>query len=130
MEIIATNKLELIPLVLPFAYSFSYKKRGDDEAWFTPSGKAKIWFGGLQTQEIGNITKEEEKALHKEMKKAKADILWGGKYKGKLYTTCGNITLLPNVQDVLAKLVNEWCARYKTEDWTNACGNKYSEYIE
>ena len=117
MEIIATTKLDLKPLVLPFAYSFAFKKRGNEEAWFTPSGKAKIWFGGLKTEKVGNITPEEEKALHKEMKKAKADILWGGNYKDELYTTCGDITRLPDVQDVLTKLINEWDARHEWEEW-------------
>lgn len=118
MKIITTNELELVPLALPFAYSFvTTEKRGENIAWFTPSGKAKIWFGGLQQKPIGNITPEEEKALHKEMKTAKADILFTGMYKSKLYTTCGNITELPDAQDIITKLIKEWDSRYEWEEW-------------
>jgi len=118
IEIVATTKLKLKPLALPFAYSFTWKeKRGENIAWFTPSGKAKIWFGGLQTKAIGNITPEEEKALHKEMKTVKADILFDGHNQQKLYTTCGNITELPDASQILVKLIEEWDSRHEWEEW-------------
>ena len=118
MEVIATNKFNLEPFALPFAYSLVSKpKSTGEESWFTPSGKAKIWFGALHTQEVGNITEDERKELNKAMVEVKADVLWNGKDNKDLYTTCSKLTRLLNVNQVLTKLIHEWDSRKDWEEW-------------
>jgi hypothetical protein len=122
MKIITTNKFNLVPLALPFAYSFVWNcKRGEEIAWFTPSGKAKIWFGGIQIKDIGTITDETNKKIVKEMIKAKADVLWNKDnswLSEKRYTLASSgLAECLNINEVLEKLTNEWNNRHEYEDW-------------
>ena len=80
MEVITTQKLQLEPHKEEFEILFAWnKKRGvDNNHWFTPTGKCKIWIGGLSTQMIGHVSKDVYKTLIKKMKAAKTDVLaWG-----------------------------------------------------
>jgi hypothetical protein len=56
MEIVVKKEtiLDLVPLVLPFDYRFSFTKSSKgDETWFTSNDVAKVWAGMLDLETIG-----------------------------------------------------------------------------
>lgn len=122
MEIITTNKFDLEPLALPFGYSFVTRPNADRKtAWFTPSGKAKIWFGRLDIKTIGTVTDEDFKKFSKEMKKVKADVLWDTKkpwLSDKRYTFAdGKLVECSQMRGILIVLQTEWDNRQEFEGW-------------
>lgn len=123
MKLTATTPLDLIPLALPFEYSFArLKKRDGSKYWFTPSGKGKIWFGGLNTETVGKITDADYKELVIVMKSAKADALYNdtGHYTDlqKPYTiTSDGIVRVTNLNTILVAMNDEFEARRHYEGW-------------
>ena len=136
MELVARTetKLNLVPLVLPFAYRFSFKKKKGvtKDWWFTPSGEGKIWVGALHTETVGKITDAEYKALCKEMKKAKADALYNdrGYYKDaqRPYTfTNDGVVECVNLNSILVDMDNEYEARREYEEWESLCETPFGK---
>ncbi len=123
MEILAVTKLNLKPLALPYEYSFAWSRKKDrSKYWFTPSGKAKIWFGGLNIEVVGKITDKEYDSLVAEMKAKKVDALYNdtGHYTDvqNPYTiTNDGIVRVTNLNEILVLLGEEFEAKKEYEGW-------------
>jgi len=118
MKITTTTKtLDLTPDSTEFEYQFAWnKKRGvDKDYWFTPTGKCKIWIGGLHTNDVGKIDPEICKQLGKQLKKNKVDTFkWGSDYY-----TIGTDSILEilNMNQIMYKIQTEWDKRKYPEMW-------------
>ena len=117
MRVTTTQELDLTPLKTEFELSFAWtKKRGsNNDFWFTPSGKCKIWFGCISTSIVGNVSSEVYHELITQLKANKTDVfVWGNDY----YTTTGNnISRLHNMGVLLRSILVEWEGRKYIEFW-------------
>ncbi len=109
MKVTASTIIDLKVQIEEFEIQFAWnQKRGiDEDYWFTPSGKCKIWIGGLKTVRIGKIKSNIHNDLIAQMKKNKTEILSDG---SKFYTTTGGnaISEIQNAYIILSQARKEW----------------------
>lgn len=118
MEVITQKKLQLTVHPEEFDISFAWnRKRGvEKDYWFTPTGKCKIWIGGLHTNTVGKVQPEIYKELVKQLKKNKTELFtWGSQY----FTVSGDdeISEIYNMSTILYQATNEWNKRKYVEYW-------------
>jgi hypothetical protein len=113
MEVTLTEQLDVKVIDVPFEMwmEFSRKSGVTKDYWFTPSGKCKIWVGGLHLQHLGKLGEGQYDQLMAEMKNAKCDVL----STGNNYYTTGNNNLIKinNMGTILDQATKEWKERFE-----------------
>jgi hypothetical protein len=101
-----------------FEVSFTWtRKRGITKSyWFTPSGKCKLWIGGLGNQRVGKVQPKVYKELVRQAKAGKTELfIWGSTY----YCLSGGdgIDECSNLNNIMYSAREEWEQRKYVENW-------------
>ncbi len=108
--------LEVHPEEFDITFSWDRKRGVENDHWFTPSGKCKMWIGGLHTQLIGKVKPKVYKELVRQLKANKTELFtWGTTF----YCVSGedSITEIRNMETILLQARAEWEERKYVEEW-------------